>query len=294
MKAEDVRAQTLQTAQELVLAEGLVVSMDHISLEYIIAQAGVPRSAVHRLWPKKEEFFGELLVLLAKRREASPSVFDPETLIEAVRTLKGHKDQLATAPGRKAALVEVCRRGAMRNFEGVIARDDWKTYLALSATAMSFEDPIRRNLQTAIAESERDYVIVMSHFYEYMARIMGREIRPQFSSESLNRPALAYLAATGAAAMEGMVLRSGAFSADRELLPEISTTTEPVDPFDTGIHAKWNGPSLNFTATLLAMTRPIDDFSYNSEAFDGNIADIERMIAEMQSALQKTGPTDHS
>ena len=88
MNPAEVRRRALATAEQMVLSDGLMVSMDHISLEEVIVRAQVSRSAVHRMWPRKEAFFADLLIRLAERNELSPSVFDPQTLSVAIAALR--------------------------------------------------------------------------------------------------------------------------------------------------------------------------------------------------------------
>ena len=66
----------LHTATGLIDASGLTVSLDHISFEEVIQQAGVSRSAAYRRWPYKDLFFSDLLKELAQAtRPAAPSVW---------------------------------------------------------------------------------------------------------------------------------------------------------------------------------------------------------------------------
>ena len=56
----------LQAAVAMVHRTGLTVSLDHISLEEVIRDADVSRSAVYRRWPYKDLFFSDLVKQLAK------------------------------------------------------------------------------------------------------------------------------------------------------------------------------------------------------------------------------------
>ena len=84
----------LDTAVESLSRTGLTVGLDHISVEELIREAGVSRSAVYRRWPYKDLFFADLVAELAKN--AVPSIVDEE-----LAALKGvvaeHEDWLNTA-----------------------------------------------------------------------------------------------------------------------------------------------------------------------------------------------------
>ena len=67
----------LQAAVAMVNRTGLTVSLDHISLEEVIRDADVSRSAVYRRWPYKDLFFSDLVKELAKK--ATPTIVDDES-----------------------------------------------------------------------------------------------------------------------------------------------------------------------------------------------------------------------
>jgi AcrR family transcriptional regulator len=58
----------------MVHRDGLTVSLDHISLEEVIRDADVSRSAVYRRWPYKDLFFSDLVKELA--RSATATILD--------------------------------------------------------------------------------------------------------------------------------------------------------------------------------------------------------------------------
>lgn len=277
MDPAEVRRRTLSTAENLVLGEGLMASMDHISLEDIIVQAQVPRSAVHRMWPYKEDFFADLVLQLAERSEVSPSVYDPETLRVAVRALEDNWARLSTAEGRLSTLVEVCRQGSMRNFEANLERPSLRSYIVLSATGMSFEDDVRRALQESLAKSELSYLQGMAQFYESMFSILGRRMLPQFSGRAMDRAECSYLAEVCSSAIQGQVLRTVLTGGG--VLPDLKAVTAPADPFNVGDRKPWNGPSLSFTSTFLAMTEAEPDFVHDPGESQEKINEIKTRIA---------------
>jgi AcrR family transcriptional regulator len=52
----------LDAAGAMIGRTGLTVSLEHLSFEDVIHQAGVARSAVYRRWPYKDLFFSDLLL----------------------------------------------------------------------------------------------------------------------------------------------------------------------------------------------------------------------------------------
>ena len=58
----------LRAAVAMVQRTGLTVSLDHISLEDVIRDADVSRSAVYRRWPYKDLFFSDLVQTASQGR----------------------------------------------------------------------------------------------------------------------------------------------------------------------------------------------------------------------------------
>ena len=83
----------LRTAVAMVQRTGLTVSLDHISLEDVIRDADVSRSAVYRRWPYKDLFFSDLVKQLAK--DATPTIVNDELELMR-RVVAEHDDRLET------------------------------------------------------------------------------------------------------------------------------------------------------------------------------------------------------
>ena len=113
---EETERRMLDSATAQVNRTGLTVSLDHLSFEEIIRDAGVSRSTVYRRWPYKDLFFSDLLRELARAATpaavASASVSAPA--IEHV--LRDRIDWFETADGRRDLLLEIIRVGAEHDF----------------------------------------------------------------------------------------------------------------------------------------------------------------------------------
>ena len=145
---EETEQRMLQAALAMVNQAGLTVSLDHISFEDVIRDAGVSRSAVYRRWPYKDLFFSDLLRELA--RGSSPAIVtgNPEAIEAVRRTILDHLDWLETPAYRRALAAEVLRKGALNEFEIFRGSAEWRTYFALNATFLSLPDSdLRREVQ---------------------------------------------------------------------------------------------------------------------------------------------------
>jgi AcrR family transcriptional regulator len=128
---QETEQRMLQTAMAMVHRYGLTVSLDHISLEEVIRDADVSRSAVYHRWPYKDLFFSDLVKELA--RSATPTILGDELAL--IRRLVAERlDWLDTPELRHALVIELIRQLALLDFQALYGSTRWRTYLALHAT----------------------------------------------------------------------------------------------------------------------------------------------------------------
>ena len=90
--AAEVRRRVLDVAMERVEGIGLTIVFEHIVMDDLIREAGVPRSSTYRLCDSKEAFVTELLIEIA--RETSNKLTDDETLELSERILLAQHPEL--------------------------------------------------------------------------------------------------------------------------------------------------------------------------------------------------------
>ena len=170
----------LQTAVAMVHRDGLTVSLDHISLEEVIRDADVSRSAVYRRWPYKDLFFSDLVKELA--RSATPTIVDDELAL--IRRIVAERLDWLDTPGRRHSLViELLRQLAPFDFQALYGSARWRTYLALHATFLSLADgQLRDQIGEALARSERDHRARVAHAWELLAGLFGYRLRPELGA----------------------------------------------------------------------------------------------------------------
>ena len=56
----------LDAGARLIAAQGLSLSLEHVSMEELISDAGVSRTSSYRRWPTKDLFAADLLLHLAR------------------------------------------------------------------------------------------------------------------------------------------------------------------------------------------------------------------------------------
>lgn len=235
---EETARRMLETGVRMVDDHGLNLSSDLLQLEDVIKAADVSRSAVYRRWPTKAHYFADLLRELAGTAQSGAN--DRETARVAVQVALENVDQFRTAPGRKLAVVEMCRVGALQNFLEVAPTREWRTYVALQATLLGLPDhlDLQNDLTAGIRNSEQDLVSRMGALYSALFEVVGYRMRPLPSVGSDT------MATLGAAVVRGLAINN-------ITVPEVGEHRFDADPFDTGSVAEWSLPALGFASIIL-------------------------------------------
>lgn len=262
----------LDTAVQMAHEQGLRVSFDLQRLEDVISRAGVSRSAVYKRWPRKEQFYSQVLLRLAGAGHPILATHDSGTMEAVVEIALAHQELWKTAGGRRALVVELCRQGALHNFETLKDQTEWQIYIALHATFLSLPDNrFQEAMRDALSESEQGFIQRMARFYETMLRLLGFRLRPEAA-------VLGYedLASLGGAVVMGSVLTSGAGG----LLTERRLQ---LDPFNTGHVDEWTLPALGFADIILSSVEE-----------DSAIVWDDRRLEDVKDQLERILDSEHS
>jgi AcrR family transcriptional regulator len=232
----------LDTAVAMANVTGLTVSLEHISLEEVIREAGVARSAAYRRWPYKDLFFGDLLRELA-RGAAPASVAGRETADALLAEIATERlGLLDTADGRRTILLELFRRE--QDFATVHRSAEWRTYLAVHATFLSLPDgELRDEVRSALTEAERGFTTRIAAGWRDWATLFGYRLRPALGT------GFDVLAGVVSAHFRGMVLMS-------PTNPDIATAHVDADPFGTGETAPWPLRAVALAGIALTFLEP--------------------------------------
>lgn len=240
----------LQAATAMVHRTGLTVSLDHISLEEVIREADVSRSAVYRRWPYKDLFFSDLVKELA--RTATPTIIDDELAL-IKRVVAEHPDHLDT-PGRRHGLViELIRQLALLDFQTLHGSTRWRTYLALHATFLSLADgQLRGQVQAALAQSEHAHQVQVARAWELLAGLFGYRLRPESGATFQT------LAALLDATMRGLVVLALS-------MPDLATHRTQASPFGAATRDEWSLAALGVASIASALLEPDPAIEWDDE-----------------------------
>lgn len=234
----------LTAAMAMIHRSGLTVSLDHISFEDVIRDAGVSRSAVYRRWPYKDLFFSDLLQALAAGTSPAVGGSDRDALDAMKRVLLDHLDWLDSPGSRLALLAEALRVGAHREFAAFHASAEWRTYIALQATFLGLPDgELRTGIQRALTESERTLNARTAAVYEQVTALLGLRLRPATGAD------FPLVARVAGATLRGLVVMAPAS-------PDVGGRTVTANPFGAPEPAAWSAPALGMAGVIVPFLEP--------------------------------------
>jgi AcrR family transcriptional regulator len=231
----------LRAAIDMVSQHGLTVSLEHISFEDVIRNAGVSRSSVYRRWPYKDMFFSDLVKELAAT--ATPLLVHDELELMR-RVVTGRLGMLRTAELRRGLVVELLRQLSVLDFDAMYASPGWRTYVALHATFMSLPGgTLRDEVQAALADSERARNARIARAWQQLCALFGYRPRPELGA------AFETLATLLGATLRGLVIMALA-------TPGIGTQRVTGRPFGAVTAEEWSLPALGLASVVTGLLEP--------------------------------------
>jgi AcrR family transcriptional regulator len=240
----EVEQLMLDTASRVVLERGLTVGFDHLRMDDLIREAGVPKSSVYRRWPTKELFLADFLPLLAYPLSSMGAAYDEQTQKVATQVLQTNVHRMGTREGRIAVVREAVRLAVDQNFAAMNKDGRWRAYAALVATASNSDDEGIRNAVTrAVKDADQSFVGAMATFYDQILPWAHARFREGVTSM--------HLAATGAAVVEGLVSRNG-------INPDLANPKIQGPALDGGT-VEWSLAATGFFGVLMQLVEFDED-----------------------------------
>ena len=242
----------LDAAVAMVSRSGLTLSFDNLSLEDVIRDAQVSRSAAYRRWPYKDLFFSDLLKTLARATQLANVGNDGgQVLVE--RFLLDNLDGLGSAEGRHDLAVELVRQGSLQDFETVYRSTEWRTYYALNVTFLGLPiGDLRNEVQAALAATEKGFIDRVSAANERMASLLGYRLRAGTGATFQT------VATLGLATIAGHVIKA-------LVAPEVATGRFVANPFGSTQAAEWSLPAIGLAIIAWTFLEPDPDVEWNEE-----------------------------
>lgn len=265
LSPDEIAERMYAAAREILFQQGITITLEDLSLDDVIASAGVPRSSVYRKWPYKGDFVADLLVNLAGPDWMTSASFDEQTLLAAASVILDRWDEVASPEGRRSVFVELVRTGVNHNFAGLLASGQWYVFYTLCVTARpptpGLDDESRVKLLAAVHAAAQSYIDVMAGFYQLIGSVLG--LRPRAQECTIR-----HIVAAGAAVVEGLAVNQIVATAydsipDRPATWSLSELASGPLPGPVGHPGEWSLAALAYLAILDSMLEPDPQWSYD-------------------------------
>lgn len=259
----------LQAAHDIVVENGMSLSLEELSLEDVMRRASVARSSVYRIWPYKDDFMEDLLCHMAGPDWYGTANFNQESMDLAASIVRANTDRLGSIEGRSEVVREAVRQAVAANFDSIVSSADWQIYLAIVTTARTTRDAqLRAKIATALNASETRFTSSMADFYQQIAAALGIRMRRGYRFE--------HLTLAGSSILEGLAYRAiiGDLIKDDRLesagnrsweLHRLIYDTLPGPALD-GTDAPWSFAASAYLGILEGLTEMDPDFIAPAEA----------------------------
>ncbi|NYE01345.1 AcrR family transcriptional regulator [Kineosphaera limosa] len=267
--ASTPRQRLVDVAVARILREGMSVSLEHLSLEKVIAESGVSRATAYRQWPNKADFLREVLVSAVRGTRLVAE--SPRELGQLADLLRVSGEALSTPQGRRDLVVEALRVSAQADFERIHASPHWQTYLAITATCRGLPaGTLRDDVQAALAQTEASFLDHRAAVYARLPALLGYRLVPPLAEPEGFR----VMAGAAGAMMTGLIVNATAAAPKGRG----GGGTIRLAPFGSTKEAHWSLPALHLVTVFFAYLEPDPDAVWSRERIRAAAAQLDELI----------------
>ncbi len=257
----------LAAGARAIAEHGLSLSLEHLSMEELIAEAAVSRTSSYRRWPTKDLFAADLLLHVARDTRLADdltpyleaaSALDPDLLAGIVH------DQ-----GRRDLCVELMRIITSADFGHALASASWRGFVTLRAAHGGLPDgEVRARVAEALGATERGFQVRRAEALGAAASLMGYRLR---DARSIDWSDLALLTS---ASFTGLLVQ--AYSDPDAVLGETDRAA-----FGSSRTARWSAAALSSANLFFAATEPDPDVIWD----EARLAATVEALADLAGTL---------
>lgn len=257
----------LDAGARLIGRLGLSLSLEHVSMEDLIKDAGVSRTSSYRRWPTKDAFAADLLLHIAENTRLTTDFAPYASAVRLIDPeLVAHLDD---PQARWNLIVEAFRTLTAADFAATMASETWRSYLVLRTAQGSLPDgALRERIRAALATTERSFTDYRARALQAASGLMGFRLR---YPDALGWHPLAELLS---ASFTGMALRG--YSGDDDVITE-----RLCSPFGSTHAAPWTLATLASGNNFFGATELDPNISWDAE----RLAQTRALLADADAIL---------
>jgi AcrR family transcriptional regulator len=235
----------LDAGVRLVAERGLSLSLEHLSIEDLIQDAGVSRTSSYRRWPTKDLFAADLLLRLARATDLPTDLSeDLPGLTRDLADLGARTGDLSSATARRDLVVGVLRIVVAGDFDAMLRSPAWRSHVALRAAHLGLPGgALREQVSRALRETEQRFTDRRAAVFAALADLLGYRLAVP-DDRGWHR-----LSLTLGAVATGLLVRGYAD-------PDAVTATTRTAPFGSTTPADWSEATLASVGVVLGAIEP--------------------------------------
>lgn len=244
MNDRETERRMLNAAIELVHARGISTGLEATPFDEVVREAGVSRTSAYRRWPRRDQFYGEVLLELA----GGTTLPAPETSVlgPAAEVVLDHAPRLESAQEHRDLVIELVRVAITADHEVISTSPQWRTFSTLLASHQGIADPeVREAVSAALASAERRAVETRARVYAQFTALLGYRLIPPLAGPD----GFELMSRAAGATMTGLLARL-------DLGDVTDRTPRPMRAFGSTKPAEWTPAVYMIASTLLGYIEP--------------------------------------
>lgn len=269
MSDRETERRVLDAAVALVHEQGISTGLESIPFDEVVRQAGVSRTSAYRRWPKRDHFYGDVLLELA----GGTTLPAPETSIlgPAADVVLDHAPRLDSTQGHRDLVVELLRVSIGADYQVVSTSPQWRTFTVLLASHQGITDPqVRDEVTAALASAERRVTDARARAYAQFTGLLGyRLVAPLAGPDGFE-----LMSRAAGATMSGLLTRL-------TLGENATDTPRPMRAFGSTQPAQWDPAVYMVASTVLAYIEPDPGVQWTHTRIDDLVTALTSYVSSV-------------
>ncbi len=255
----------LDAAVALVHEQGISTGLEGIAFEAVVRRAEVSRTSAYRRWPKRDHFYGEVLLTLA----SGTTLPAPEGSVTgpAAGVVMDYAHRLESPQQRRTFVVELLRVSIGEDYRVVSTAPEWRTFTSLLASYRGIIDEgVRAAVAAALSAAERRSIETRARAYAQFTALLGYRLVPPLAGPD----GFELMSRAAGATMTGLLTKL-----DLDDLDDLDGQAPRAGrAFGSTESAEWTPAIYMIAATVLSYIEPDPGIEWTSARVDDLLAAI--------------------
>lgn len=252
----------LEAAIALVHERGMSTGLESLSFEDVIRDAQVSRTSAYRRWPRREQFYGEVMLALARGTDLPTTA---ATMVGPTSELVERSGANFSDPqGHRNLVVELLRLSIDADFDAMRSSRPWKTFSTLIASHRGIADPaLLTQVADALATVEQRAVELRARAYGQFSAALGYRLTPPLAGPD----GFELMSQSTGSTMLGMLIKE-------PLQQDEEEPSRSLRALGSSELAVWRPATYAVTAMVLSFIEPDPGIEWTTQRADDLLATI--------------------